>query len=183
MYRMADKCKEFSKKQQEPKINDGEHKSSVTTDSTASTEVKTAINVDDKNAHNAKSMLSSVGAAEIESPNVALASRTTAHTPSNDTKTKTTPTTTAIATATAAIATSTPNNVISSKTVRNIFFLVYFGCLHLFETNSRKHLVVSLKTIAVDGNKKTKTTTRRKKSSMFSSFVKSKAKQRETGLC
>ncbi|XP_031619481.1 F-box/WD repeat-containing protein 7 isoform X2 [Contarinia nasturtii] len=107
---MADKCTEFSKKQQEPKINDGEHKSSVTADSTASTEVKTAINVDDKNAHNAKSMLSSVGAAEIESANVAHTTRTTAHTPSNDsTLTKTTTTTT--------IRANTPNHdIINSKT-------------------------------------------------------------------
>lgn len=115
MYRMADKCTELLKKQQEPKINDGEHKSSVTSDSTASTQVKTAINVDDKNAHNAKSMLSSVGAAEIESANVALASRTTAHTPSsNDITTIKSAVTTTI------IATSTPNNVISLKTVRNM---------------------------------------------------------------
>lgn len=107
---MADKCTGFVKKQQEPKINDGEHKSSVTADSTASTEVKTAINVDDKNAHNAKSMLNSVGAAEIELANVALASRTNAHTPTNDSKiTKTTTNT---------ITTSTPNDLISSKTVR-----------------------------------------------------------------
>lgn len=84
MYRMADKCTGILKKQPEPKINDGEHKSSVTTDSTASTEVKTAINVDDKNAHNAKSMLSSVGAAEFKSSKVALVSRTTAYTPFND---------------------------------------------------------------------------------------------------
>lgn len=81
---MADKCTGILKKQPEPKINDGEHKSSVTTDSTASTEVKTAINVDDKNAHNAKSMLSSVGAAEFKSSKVALVSRTTAYTPFND---------------------------------------------------------------------------------------------------
>ncbi|XP_055325020.1 F-box/WD repeat-containing protein 7 isoform X5 [Sitodiplosis mosellana] len=116
--RMADKCTGFVKKQQEPKINDGEHKSSVTDDSTASTEVKTAINVDDKNAHNAKSMLSSVGAAEIESANVALASRTTAHIPSNDSKTtKLTTTATTTATATTTITTNTPNDIISSKTM------------------------------------------------------------------
>lgn len=109
---MADKCTGFVKKQQEPKINDGEHKSSVTADSTASTEVKTAINVDDKNAHNAKSMLSSVEAAEIELASVALASRTTAHTPSNDSKT------TAVAAATTTITiTNTPNEIIRSKTV------------------------------------------------------------------
>lgn len=105
MYRMADKCTGFLKKQQEPKINDGEHKSSVTADSAASTEVKTAINVDDKNAHNAKSMLSSVGAAETQSENVT--SRTTAHTPSSDTAT--TPITAAAA--------NTANDIIRSKTV------------------------------------------------------------------
>lgn len=97
----------FLKKQQEPKINDAEHKSSVTADSTASIEVKTAINVDDNNAHNAKSMLSSVEAAEIESTNVALASETTALTPSNGTTTTTTTTTTNI-----------PKNIINSQMVR-----------------------------------------------------------------
>lgn len=101
---MADKCMEFLKKQPEPKINDVEHKSSVTSDSAASTEVKTAINVD-----NAKSMLSSVGAAEIVSSKVALASRTTAYTPPNETSA-------AVAAAAANLA-NTPNNVINKKTV------------------------------------------------------------------
>lgn len=101
---MADKCTGFLKTQPEPKMSDGEHKSSVTSDSAASTEVKTAINVD-----NAKSMLSIVGAAEIVSSKVALVSRTTAYTPPNETAaTKTT----------AANLTSTPHNTISSKTVR-----------------------------------------------------------------
>lgn len=104
---MAEKCTGFLKKQPEPKMNDGEHKSSVTSDSAASTEVKTAINVD-----NAKSMLSSVGAAEIVSSKVALASRTTAYTPPNETTTTTTTTKTI-----AANLANTPNNIISSKTV------------------------------------------------------------------
>lgn len=183
MYRMADKCTEFSKKQQEPKINDGEHKSSVTTDSTASTQVKTAINVDDKNAHNAKSMLSSVGAAEIESPNVALASRTTAHTPSNDTKTKTTPTT---ATATAAIATGTPNNVISSKTVWNMLFSLFWLLTFIRNQFTKAPCgFIEDDSIAVDGNKKKKSKQQQEEKSQafFHLLLKAKQKQRETGLC
>lgn len=117
---MADKCTGFLKTQPEPKMNDGEHKSSVTSDSAASTEVKTAINVD-----NAKSMLSIVGAAEIVSSKVALASRTTAYTPPNETPaTK----------ATAANLPNTPNNIISSKTVRNTApmpsYFFYFSSFH-----------------------------------------------------
>lgn len=98
---MADKCITVIKKQQGPKIIDEQHKSSVTTaDSIASsTEVKTAINVDDnnkKNAHDAESkMLSCIEAAETESVNNAKTTMhhtsesrtTTAHTPTNDTST------------------------------------------------------------------------------------------------
>lgn len=117
---MADECTGFLKKQPEPKMNDGEHKSSVTSDSAASTEVKTAINVD-----NAKSMLSIVGAAEIVSSKVALLSRTTAYTPPNETA--------AATKATAANLANIPNNIISSKTVQNTVscFRIYFILFHL----------------------------------------------------
>lgn len=151
---MADKCTGFLKKQPEPKMNDGEHKSSVTSDSAASTEVKTAINVD-----NAKSMLSIVGAAEIVSSKVTLASRATAYTPPNETTaTK----------ATSVNLANTPNNIISSKTVRNtasclpIYFIYHHLHLHLHfhryhyykyicccpkSTNKSKQNKINLKTV------------------------------------
>lgn len=79
---MAEKCIALMKMQKGPKIID-EQQSSVTTD--LITEVKTAINLDDKNAYNAKTLLNCREAAEIKSVKTLLVSKTTAHKPINDT--------------------------------------------------------------------------------------------------